>query len=196
MSLSRNKILLLMITGLCCATTIGGCSHLIGMGREQPLQEDPARRSWGRMLDDQAIETKALVNIRKADKRLEQAHIVVVSFNGNVLMTGQVPSSDLSRRAEQTVAGLRYVRNVHNELDVSAVSTFSDRSADSWITTKIKSKMLFSTKVDPAEVKVVTEAGTVYLLGLVNQTSADKAVDMARHTSGVQKVVRMFEYIK
>jgi osmotically-inducible protein OsmY len=173
-----------------------GCSNIIGAGRSQPLAEVETQRSWGRMLDDEGIETKALINIRKADQRLENAHIVVVSFNGNVLLTGQVPSQELAGLAEQTVMKIRYVRQVHNEFSIAPTSNLSARSNDSWITTRIKSKMLFSTRVDPAEVKVVTEAGTVYLLGLVNQNSADKAVEMARNTSGVQKVVRMFEYVK
>ena len=174
---------------------IQGCSDIIGATRSQPIEEQPSRRSWGRMLDDESIETKALVNIRKADERLKHSHIIVVSINGNVLLTGQVPDQELSRVAERTVSDIRYVRRVHNELEISPARDLSMRSADTWITTKIKSKMLFSTRVDPAEVKVVTDAGTVYLLGLVNQTSADKAVEMARNTSGVRKVVRMFEYL-
>ena len=186
------------VAGVALASTLTlalGCSDIIGATRSQPIGEQPSRRSWGRMLDDESIETKALVNIRKADARLEDSHLVVVSINGNVLLTGQVPNQELSRVAERTVADIRYVHRVHNELEISPERTLGARSADTWITTKIKSKMLFSTRVDPAEVKVVTDAGTVYLLGLVDQTSADKAVEMARNTRGVRKVVRMFEYV-
>ena len=175
---------------------LAACSSVIDSGRDEPLESDPSQRSLGRMLDDETIETRALVNVRKADDSLRDANILVVSFNGIVLLAGQVPSADLRQLTARTVADVRYVRKVHNELLVAEPNDFASRSNDSWITTRIKSKMLFSTTVDPAEVKVVTESGVVYLMGLVDQRSADKAVDMARNTSGVQRVVRMFEYIE
>ncbi len=158
-------------------------------------QHQQSQRSFGRMLDDISIETKALSNVRKADTALRDANIGIVSVNGIVLLAGQVPSPQLKQLAAQTVADVRYVRKVHNELTVGQANDFGGRTNDSWITTRIKSRMLFSSSVDPAEVKVVTESGVVYLLGLVNQQSADKAVNMARNTNGVQKVVRIFEYI-
>lgn len=173
---------------------ITACSS-VGTDNKQPTQGNNSQRSLGRMLDDESIETKARSNIRKADDALDDANIMVISFNGVVLLAGQVPSPHLKQVAAQTAANVRYVRKVHNELIVGASNDFGGRSNDSWITTRIKSKMMFSTSVDPAEVKVVTESGVVYLMGLVNQQSADKAVDMARQTSGVQKVVRIFEYI-
>lgn len=181
---------------LCLITLLAGCSSIIDSSKDEPLSSDYSKRSLGRMLDDETIETRAMVNIRKADDALRDANVVVVSFNGVVLLAGQVPSADLRALAERTVADVRYVRKVHNELTIGEPNDFGARSNDSWITTRIKSKMLFSTKVDPAEVKVVTEDGVVYLLGHVDQRSADKAVDMARHTNGVTRVVRMFEYIE
>lgn len=165
-------------------------------GPYEPLQDDPSRRSFGRMLDDETIETRARVNLRKADEELRQANLVIVSFNGIVLLAGQVSTPELRQRAGDIAGEVRYVRRVHNELEVTEPNDFGTRSNDAWITTRIKSRMLFSTVVDPAEVKVVTESGVVYLMGHVDQKSADKAVDMARHTNGVQRVVRMFEYIE
>ena len=174
---------------------MAGCSSVLDAGVNEPIQDKSSQRSLGRMLDDESIETKALVNLRKADDALRDANILVVSFNGIVLLAGQVPSPQLKQLAARTVTDIRYVRKVHNEITVGEPNDFGGRSADSWITTRVKSRMLFSSNVDPAEVKVVTESGVVYLLGLVDQQSADKAVDMARHTNGVQKVVRIFEYI-
>ncbi len=176
--------------------SLTACSGMSGGSSAAPTASEESQRSIGRMLDDEMIETRALVNVRKADEALDDANIVIVSFNGIVLLAGQVPFPELKQLAETTVADVRYVRKVHNELAVREGNDFASRSNDSWITTRIKSKMLFSTNVDPAEIKVVTESGVVYLLGLVDQTSADKAVDMARHTSGVEGVVRMFEYIE
>ena len=173
---------------------VAACSST-GTSKNEPIEDNNRQRSIGRMLDDESIETKARTNIRRTDQALKDANIIVISFNGVVLLTGQVPSSHLKQVAAQTAANVRYVRKVHNELVVGDANDFGGRSNDSWITTRIKSKMMFSTSVDPAEVKVVTESGVVYLMGLVDQQSADKAVNMARKTSGVQKVVRIFEYV-
>ncbi len=172
-----------------------GCSNVLDVSKDEPIQSDASQRSIGRMLDDESIETKALVNVRKAAPGLRDANVVIVSFNGIVLLAGQVPSAQLRQIAEQTVTAIRYVDKVHNELTVGENNSLSGRTNDGWITTRIKSRMMFSSVVDPAEVKVVTENSVVYLLGLVNQASADKAVDMARNTNGVKKVVRIFEYV-
>jgi osmotically-inducible protein OsmY len=181
-----------LLVSIAAVFLIAACSST---GSKEPIQDNHSQRSIGRMLDDESIETKARSNIRSADKALEDANIIAISFNGVVLLAGQVPSTHLKQVAAQTAANIRYVRKVHNELIVGEANDFGGRSNDSWITTRIKSKMMFSTTVDPAEVKVVTESGVVYLMGLVDQQSADKAVDMARQTSGVQKVVRIFEYV-
>lgn len=184
-----------LLTLLAIVALSSACSSMIGAGRDEPMPDNEDDRSWGRMMDDEAIETKALVNIRKADQQLEDAHIVVVSFNGIVLLAGQVPSADLKQLAYNTLGEIRYIKRAHNELTIEPNTGFSKRSNDSWITTRIKSKMLFSSVVDPSAVKVVTERGVVYLMGLVDQKTADAAVEMARNTGGVQKVVRIFEYI-
>ncbi len=183
---------------LCSATLyllLLGCSNVLDVSKDEPIQSDASQRSIGRMLDDESIETKALVNVRKADPRLRDANIVIVSFNGVVLLAGQVPTAQLKQVAAQTVTNIRYVEKIHNELEVGPTNPLSGRTNDGWITTRIKSRMMFSSVVDPAQVKVVTENSVVYLMGLVNQASADKAVDMARNTNGVKKVVRIFEYI-
>lgn len=174
---------------------LAGCSNMIGSTRDEPVPDNEDDRSWGRMMDDEAIETKGLVNIRKAHPELEEAHIVVVSYNGIVLLAGQVPTAELKEIAYQELSKVRYIKRIHNELTVEPNTGFGKRSNDTWITTRIKSKMLFSSKVDPSAVKVVTEEGVVYLMGLVTQDVGDAAVDMARNTGGVQKVVRIFEYI-
>jgi osmotically-inducible protein OsmY len=171
------------------------CSSVLDVSKDEPIQSDASQRSIGRMLDDESIETKALVNVSKADPALRDANVVIVSFNGVVLLAGQVPSDHLKQVAEQTVRNVRYVDRVHNELTVGPNNPLAGRTNDGWITTRIKSRMMFSSVVDPAEVKVVTENSVVYLMGLVNQASADRAVDMARNTNGVKKVVRIFEYI-
>ncbi len=177
------------------ALSIQGCSHIISATSSEPIKEKPTERSTGSRIDDEIIETKALVNIDKTDNRLAQSHINVTSYNGIVLLTGQVSTEALRQLAAQTVAKIKKVRRVHNELTLSGASSMVARSNDAWITTKVKSKMLASSKVQGQRIKVVTENGVVYLMGLVSRDEADRAAELSRKTGGVQKVVRIFEYI-
>lgn len=172
-----------------------GCSSLISATKSDPIDETRDERSTGAYIDDEIIETKALVNIDKADPQLAQSHIIVVSYNGVVLLAGQVPSESLRQLAANTVATIVKVKRVHNELTLSGNTSMVARSNDAWITTKVKTKMLASGDVEGGRIKVVTENGVVYLMGLVTREEADQAAEIARRTSGVQKVVRIFEYI-
>lgn len=173
--------------------TLQGCSSILSATTDEPFEEQPTERSTGSFIDDEIIETKALVNLDKASEELAQSHLVVVSFNGIVLLAGQVSSEELRQLAAETVTKLN-VRRVHNEITVSGATSMVARSNDTWITSKVKSKMLVSGDVDGSKVKVVTENGVVYLMGVVNKTEAAAITEIARTTSGVQKVVRIFEY--
>lgn len=171
------------------------CSSIISATKSEPIQEDPEERSFGAYFDDEWIETKALVNIDKADPELAQAHIIVVSYNGVVLLAGQAPSEQLRQLAAETVAKIKKVRRVHNELTLAGNTSMMARSNDGWITTKVKSKLLANSEIAGSQIKVVTENGVVYLMGLISRDAADRATEVARGTAGVQKVVRIFEYI-
>ncbi len=175
--------------------TLGGCSNMIGAAHNQPLSEDNSSRTTGSLIDDELIEIKALVNIGKASKELNDAHVSVTSYNGIVLLSGQVPSEQARQQAEKVALEIRKVRKIHNELTVAGPTSAIVRSNDSWLTAKIKSKMLAEPMLQSMTIKVVTENGTVYLMGLVNDTQAKQAVDVSRNTAGVQKVVKMFEYV-
>ncbi len=171
-----------------------GCSNILSATTDSPY-EAQGERSTGGMIDDEIIETKALVNIDKASDELSQAHIVVVSVNGVVLLAGQVKNEQLRQQAAVAVDKLN-VRRIHNEITIAGSTSMVARSNDSWITSKIKSKLLLNGKIDGSKVKVVTENGVVYLMGLVTKAEAEAITDTARTTSGVQKVVRIFEYVK
>ncbi|ARN74877.1 BON domain-containing protein [Oceanicoccus sagamiensis] len=175
--------------------TIQGCSSILSATTADPIEVEEDERTTGSALDDEIIETVALVNLDKADEQLAQANIVVVSFNGVVLLAGQVNTAELRILAAETVAKINKVRRVHNEITVSGTTTMVARSNDSWITTKVKTKLLASSQVEGGRIKVVTENGVVYLLGLVTKDEAARAAEIARTTGGVQKVVRIFEYI-
>lgn len=171
------------------------CSSVINATRDKPIIEDKSERSLGEIIDDEIIETKALVNLRETSPELDQAHLVVVSYNGTVLLAGQVPSEDIVQQAGAIVKNLGEVQTLHNQLTVEPALGVGTRTSDTWITSKLKTKMLADGAIDGGNIKVVTENSTVYLLGLINRKMATKAADLARNTSGVERVVKIFEYI-
>lgn len=189
-----NKTITL-ITLVFIMTIIQGCSSILSVTTAEPIESAKDKRSTGSTIDDEIIETIALVNIDKAHPQLAQSHVSVTSFNAVVLLTGQVPTETMRQLAAKTVADIGKVRRVHNELTVSGASSMVARSNDTWITTKVKSKLLANSQVAGTRIKVVTENGIVYLLGLLTKDEADRAAEIVRSTGGVQKVVRIFEYI-
>jgi len=175
---------------------LGGCTTVVETATGgDGVKENPGKRSFGTMIDDSSIETVVQVNIDAADQALKNSHISVISFNGVVLLVGQVPSQELKNLATKVSTQDSRVKTVHNELEIAGATTFLSRSNDSWITTKLKTLMLTDQKVKGMRIKVVTENGVVYLMGLVTQDEAKQAVDLVSNSSGVTKVVRAFEYI-
>lgn len=173
---------------------LAGCSSLISATRDEPIRETPTKRTFGAVIEDQTIETKAAVNLEKASSELADSHIAVVSYNGVALLVGQVPSAEQRKLAASTVADLRQVRRVHNALEVAGKTTYVVRTNDAWITAKVKAKLLANQELAGRRIKVVTENGAVYLMGLISRADADRAAEIARGTNGAQKVVRLFEY--
>ncbi|MDO3382791.1 BON domain-containing protein [Gilvimarinus algae] len=171
------------------------CTSIISATTDEPITIDPGKRSLGVKIDDQQIETVASVNIDKAHPQLDSAPVSVHSFNAVVLLVGQVPTNELRELAGNTVKKLPNVRQVHNELQVQAPLSLLAGANDSWLTTKIKSKLLTNRDIDSGRLHIVTENNTVFLMGLVTHAEAETVTDVARHTGGVQKVVRVFEYI-
>ncbi len=188
------KRLGLMALTLCLS--LSGCSSVINASREAPIDDDRGTRTLGSKIDDSLIETKVAVNIAKANPDLDQnSHIVVSSFNGVVLLAGQTPRADLKSLAEQTAGQVQKVKKVHNELQVLQPSSLLARNNDAWLTTKIKTQMLTDSSIPGSRIKVITENGIVYMLGLLTQAEANRATNLVQGVSGVQKIVRLFEYI-
>ncbi len=175
---------------------LSGCVTMLDATSDGPLEPDPGRRTFGAYVDDQRLETVIKVNLRKADPALAEANINVLSFNGVVLLTGEVPSSDLRQAAGEIVRSINKVRQVHNELLVKSNSTFFSRSNDNWLTTKLRSKILASRDIESERVKVVVENRVVYLMGLLTREEANLVSEIAAQTEGVEKVVRVIEYIE
>jgi len=147
------------------------------------------------MIDDEALEKVVEREIRKEDPQLKSAHLVVVSYDGNVLLIGQVASVELKSKAETVTQGIAKVREVYNEIGVGGSISYLARSNDGWLTTKVKSKLIAAGDVPGRKVKVQTENGVVYLMGLLTRPEADAAVRVASTVFGVEKIVRVFEYL-
>lgn len=189
------KPLLSRVIAAIVIVALAGCSTIVSKSTgDRQVGTDKSDRSFGRMIDDELIETYIGANLLKADPGYQLAHISVVSFNGIVLLVGQVRSEQLRAEASTVARQVRHVKRVHNELTVSGPISVPARSNDAWLKTKIKSSMLATKGINPLEVKVVVENGIVYLMGIVSKSQADLAVKIARQTYGVQKIVKVFEY--
>jgi osmotically-inducible protein OsmY len=151
------------------------------------------RRSVGAQADDEAIELKIGNNIGTGYG--DRVHVNVTSYNGIVLLTGEVPTPELVTTITQIARTTAKVRTVHNELTVGPVSSVGSRTNDSYITSKVKARFVEANKFAPNHVKVVTERQVVYLMGLARHDEADTAAQIAATTSGVIRVVKLFEYI-
>ena len=151
------------------------------------------RRQTEVMFADQRIESAASNRVDEALKG--QGHVNFTSYNYSVLLTGEVPSAQAKAEVEKIVSEVPQVKTVVNELQIAGASSAASRSNDAYITSKVKSNFLGNGKFRPTDIKVVTEAGVVFLLGLVTREEADAATEVARGTGGVQKVVRVFEYV-
>nr|VFJ43118.1 MAG: Osmotically-inducible protein OsmY, contains BON domain [Candidatus Kentron sp. DK]VFJ56169.1 MAG: Osmotically-inducible protein OsmY, contains BON domain [Candidatus Kentron sp. DK] len=173
-----------------------GCGVAIvgaGVGTGATMAHD--RRTAGTFVDDQVIEVKALNKLQIDADLWKQSHISPTSFNNIVLLSGEVPNDFLRERAAGLVKQIPEIRHLHNELAVAAPSSAVSRASDSWVTGKVKTNLIADKRIDAMRVKVVTERGVVYLMGLVTRQEADLITDVVRQVGGVQRVVRLFEYI-
>jgi osmotically-inducible protein OsmY len=145
------------------------------------------------MVQDESIEFKS--NRRIKDKFGRKIHVEVTSFNQHALLTGEAASAAVKNEVEDIVRAVEGVRDVTNEITIREVRPLTARSLDALITSKVKARFVNEGVFQANHVKVVTEDGVVYLLGLVDREEAQNAVKIAKATSGVRKVVRAFEYL-
>lgn len=187
------RIALVSLLVAAVLSTLPGCVPLVagGVGAGVALAND--RRTSGIYIEDQSIELKAQRRI--ADQLGDQVHIEVASYNLSVLLTGEAPTAALRSEVENIVKTLPNVRQVYNEIVPAAPASFSSRSNDGFLTTKVKARMVEANKFNALHVKVVSESSVVYLMGIVSHKEAEDATEIARTTSGVAKVVRLFEYL-
>ena len=179
------------ITYLC--VLLSGCMAAAAGGAATGAVVASDRRTTGTFIEDQAIEIKAARALNSDTEIRDSTHLNVTSYNTVVLITGEAPSEELRGRAIDIVRHVDEVSKVYNEIVVAAPSSYMSRSSDTVITTKVKTKLFGQKGIDATKVKVVTERGIVYLLGLLDDQEADIATEAARSVGGVQKVVKLFQ---
>lgn len=184
------------LLSLALAATLGvsltGCFPLIAGGVAGTAMVASDRRTSGAYADDQVIELKASSQF---DKKLPAAHLNVTSFNRSVLITGEAATEADRQQAETIVRALPGVNRVHNYVVVAEPSSFGQRNNDTWITTKVRTRLSGGTGYSSQAIKIVTERGVVYMLGLVTQSEGQAAAAVVSQTAGVMKVVTLFEYL-
>jgi osmotically-inducible protein OsmY len=186
-----NKLFFVALAGV-ALSQLHGCSSMpLGGTAGGPGTVD--RRTAGTVIGDQEIEIRAKNRLRQAFPK--GASISVTSYNRKLLLTGQVPDETTRARVTEIVKGIPDVSKVYNELSVSGATSLASGANDASITSQVKARLLGDARVPGSKIKVVTEAGVVYLMGLMRRAEASAATEIARTTSGVTRVVVLFEFI-
>ena len=189
----RTLLAVTLLTSL-----LGGCAAVVVTGAATGANAAHDRRTLGAYVDDEGIELKVRLAITEDKELYSQTHVNIISINGVVLLVGQAPTETMRLKIEDLTREVEKVRVVHNEMTIAAPNSYMTRSSDSLITAKVKGS-LFGIKghegFDPTRVKVVTENGIVYLMGILYRSEADAVATKASRVSGVQKVVKLFEYL-
>lgn len=188
----RQATLLILLT--LSTLVLQGCAGLFVAGAATTAMSVHDRRTIGKQIDDQTIELKANSRLVQKDALGEHSRATVVSYNGIVLLVGETPTPEHRNEIVSIVKDIDGVRQLHDQMTIGNPISAGQISKDAWLTTKIKTKMLTDKGVDSTHIKVYTENSVVFLMGLLDRTEADRAVDIARNTDGVREVVKVFEY--
>ena len=178
-----------------CVFALEGCvPAAIGVAAGVGVYSAYDRRTTGAQVDDEGIELR--VSNRISERYGDKVHVNVTSYNRVVMLTGEVPTAEIRDELDKSISGLAGVRGVTNETKVGPHTAFSARANDSAITGKVKARFVDANRFNAVHVKVVTEDSTVYLLGIVTEKEGNAAAELARTTSGVRKVIKVFEYCR
>src|SRR3954454_7621602 len=188
-----NRFKLAAIGLALCIPLLHGCLPAVVAGGGAAVMMSEDRRTTGTIIDDQTIEGK--VRTRINEKYEDLAHVDLASFNRFVLLIGEVPSQQAKDDIGVIAIGVENVRNVQNELVVGPSVSGGTKANDAYLTSKVKARFVSENKFKANHVKVITENGTVYLMGLVTKQEGDDAAEIASTTGGAQKVVKVFEYL-
>lgn len=189
----NRRHLLAGLGALATLPLLQGCFPVVAGGATAAAMMVSDRRTSGAYVEDEGIEwrTRNRINERYGN----MVNVSVTSFNRNVLLTGQVPDEATRAEVGRIAGAVDNVRGIINELQIAGISSLTSRSNDAVITSKVRARFIDNSVPGSTHVKVVTESGTVFLMGVVTQREAHAATEVARTTAGVQKVVRVFEYV-
>jgi osmotically-inducible protein OsmY len=190
MNMKSTRLLVAALTVL----TLTGClAAAVGVGvTSVDIASD--RRTAGAYVDDGAIETKTRYFILSSEELRRNTHVSVTSMNGIVLLTGEAPTPELRNQVVSHVRNIEGVKQVVNEISTSGKTAMMSRTNDTWLTTKVKTKLYEEIGLTANRIKVVTERGNVYLMGLVTRAEAQNATEAARQVGGIARIVKVFEY--
>lgn len=188
-----RRVLLASVAAVC----LQGCAAVVLTGAGVGASVIHDRRTTGTVLDDEQIELEGAKLLHNHPDISEHSRIAVTSYNLVALLTGQAETRQISDRFAELISRLPKVKRVVNEVTIGPVESLGRESEDAFITSRVKLALLGVKlpEFDPTRVKVVTEAGTVYLMGLVTRAESEAAVKKARYVPGVKRVVKIFEYI-
>ncbi|MEP1742143.1 MAG: BON domain-containing protein [Kangiellaceae bacterium] len=185
-----------LLTLMACCFVMTGCAGLFVAGAATGAVASQDRRTVPAQLEDENIEIKSTTSLFEDDEIWRDTNIDVISYNGVLLLVGQAPTASLKRRAKKEVESIPNIRKIYNQIRVAAPISFFAKRNDEFLTSKVKSSMLFTEDFPSSKIKVVTENSEVFLLGLVTPDEANKAVEIARNVDGVSRVIKVFETIE
>lgn len=189
----RHYFAILSLVG--AAALAQGCAPLVVAGAGTAAVAAHDRRSVGAFIDDSSIELQVRTAIDADEAMKRDTHINATSVNGIVLLSGEAASSELRDRVVAKVREIGSIRRIVNEIRIASPSSIGSRTHDTWITTKVKAKLIGTEHLDSTRIKVVTEHDAVYLMGIVSRNEAKLATDTATTVDGVTRVVKLFEYL-
>ena len=182
-----------LINSLLVLALLQGCAAAVVAGGATAVTAANDRRTLGAQIDDKNVVLKAQRALAEHPATAEGSNINVTSYNGILLLTGQTRTEQIRQQAQALVSVLDGVRDVKNQIRLSNNTAMTTRTRDGWISTKVKTQLLADEQVSGLNIKVVTENAEVFLMGIVSEQEAAKAVDIARHVEGVARVIRAFE---
>lgn len=174
---------------------LAGCTSFRELTTKGQVEDNPGTRTRGIVVEDDNIESKLNINLKRHPGFSQQANIQAKSFNQVVLLTGQVPDQANKNLATSLAQQVRNVRSVHNEIQIREPLTFMNNRHDNLIATKVRARLLADEEIDSGRIEMVVENSNVFFMGLVTRAESDQAVNAARQVAGIRKIVKVFEYI-
>jgi len=183
-----------LVSLLSIVIILQGCvaAAVVGVGTGVKVATD--RRSVGNQIDDQTIELNAYAKLNENKSLNENTNIQMVALNSTLLVIGQAPTEPLRDSVLKIVNSIEGVTKIYNQIRLGNTISIMTKSNDVWLTSKVKVALLADDKIDGTNIKVITENAEVFLMGLVTESEADEAVNIARNVSGVNRVLKAFEY--